>query len=96
MSDDQPKTTVEAGRCASCRWWDTEPYSEGMGVRRCTRIPEWWDATTWSTEGDFDRVWTPAATGILAFANDGSSYRADLLTLPAFGCVMWEPPANAE
>ena len=85
---------MDMPRCSTCRWWDIEPHDEGMGVSRCLRIPEWWDATTWSDEGD--RVWTAEANGILAFANDGSSYRADLLTLPNFGCVMHVADAPGE
>lgn len=58
-------------------------------ARKCTRIPEWFEATGWSPEGDF--VLKPEAADLLAFANDGSGYQAELLTLPTFGCVMHEP-----
>ena len=78
--------------CASCRHWDAQPYAESPHVRRCKRVPEWWNATTWD-EHTFDRVLTAAEKDTLAFANDGSSYAASLLTRPQFGCVMHEARA---
>jgi hypothetical protein len=55
------------------------------------RVIEWWNATCWGgAEDDYNLVWTPAAENTLAFAEDGSSYAARLLTRPTFGCVMWE------
>ena len=76
-------------RCATCRHWEREePYCRELSVNRCMRVVEWWDATIWNDSGD--RVLTPEAEGILAFANDASSYAATLLTLGEFGCVMHE------
>lgn len=77
--------------CATCRYWDAEPHHESLQVRQCLRVMEWWEATEWGDdEPDYCmRVWKPEAVDVLAFANDGSSYRASLLTRPEFGCVMW-------
>jgi hypothetical protein len=76
-------------RCATCKWWSDEPESASLSVRRCLRVLQWWDATEWDDDG-MDLKWTAEASGVLAFADDGSSYRAGLLTRPEFGCVMWE------
>ena len=86
--DTEKPAQATTGRCATCRHWDAEPHSENMQVHRCRRVLEWWEATSWDDDGE--RVWKPEAADVLAFTNDGSSYRADLLTRPEFGCVMWE------
>jgi hypothetical protein len=86
---DANQTTTAFPRCSTCKHWERdEPYSRELGVRRCMRVPEWWEATTWNN--DCARVWKPDMVGTLAFANDGSSYAATLLTLADFGCVMHE------
>lgn len=83
-----PHTTAFP-RCATCKHWERdEPYSRELGVKRCMRVPEWWEATEWNEEGD--RVWKPEMESTFAFANDGSSYAATFLTRAEFGCVMHE------
>lgn len=84
---------ADIGRCRTCKHWSPDRYLEEAPIeaRRCTRIPEWFEATGWNEDGDF--VVRGDLTGILAFANDGSGYHAQLLTLPEFGCVMHETHA---
>jgi hypothetical protein len=91
--------------CETCQFWEPEEYedrstytdddpaplSKRLRLRRCSRVIQWWDATQWDKDGQ--RVATPEAAEVLAFVNDGSSYRADLLTRPDFGCVMHQPQA---
>lgn len=77
--------------CETCRWWETtaDEYDERWksGVRRCMKIPMFWDSTKWDDDGE-RRI---LVSDSLAFAQDASDYSAVLLTLPNFGCVMHQP-----
>lgn len=77
---------TERATCETCRWWDAEWRYQSTEVRRCTRIPEYWDATRW-TDDEYETRITCNADD-LAFAQDGSDYRAMLLTRAQFGCVL--------
>lgn len=78
------------GRCASCRHWEsTADYSYPFEVRRCRAAPHWQEALRWTEDGDRQEL-LPEHAGRLAFAADGSGYRAELLTRAKFGCVQWE------
>ena len=78
--------------CKTCKHWDKpkeRSIGYGLGLGRCRNIPMFWDMTEWKEEGD-GRKFTAAAEGKLAFAQDGSDYRAFVLTKPEFGCVSHE------
>lgn len=83
------------GHCATCRYWEAdEDRLVPVELRRCRKVKMFWDATQWSE--DFDRrEFTPECATDLAFAQDGSDYRAELITRAEFGCVQWEPDPNA-
>jgi hypothetical protein len=66
-----------------------------MGLRRCSAVPQLWDATTWD-EDDFEEKLSEWYKDCLAFAEDGEHYSARLLTMPDFGCVMHEAGPNQE
>lgn len=75
-------------KCKTCRWWDPSEAKMGGLVRICTKVPMFWDATTWDDAGN--RSFTKEHADKLAFTQDASDYRADLLTRAEFGCVMHE------
>lgn len=77
--------------CASCKYWDlanTNYLEECLKVHPCTRVKQFRDVTEWSEK--FDRILKREFKDDLAFVNDGSSYRAELLTLADFFCAHWE------
>lgn len=73
--------------CKDCKYWNERKGSE-LGVRygRCDKVPTWWDAWEWRSDKD-DSVYVGTS---LAYAQDGSDYKAWLITLAEFGCVQWE------
>lgn len=82
-------------RCATCkhwnkkppRWWSTGQVPEGLG--HCTRAMVLWDACDW--DGDnLTRKLKPEFAGRRFFAQDGSDYRADVITAGTFFCADWE------
>lgn len=75
--------------CQTCRHWDAEAYYDQPEVHICRRIPQHWDAFMW--DEDDNNVLKPEYVDVLAFAMDGSSYSAKLLTKAEFGCVMHQP-----
>lgn len=58
-----------------------------LGVHPCTRVPMFWDATEWGPDGERRVFKNPKD---LAFVQDASDYRADLITRAEFGCVLHE------
>lgn len=79
--------------CATCKHWDRQkPMESGhkLGLGRCKNVPQLWDATDWDEEGlNFELV--EKYRDRKAFAEDGSSYMAHLLTMPDFGCISHTP-----
>jgi hypothetical protein len=77
--------------CATCAFWkapeDYETSAKSLGLRKCTAVPMFWDATEWSEDGDA-RQFRAEFKDTKAFAQDGSDYRAELWTKGDFGCVM--------
>ena len=75
--------------CETCKYWNFErgEYQEVKGLGKCERIVEIWEATEWSDEC----IRIELDPTCMAYAYDGSSYAAGLLTKPSFGCVMHEP-----
>ena len=80
-------------RCDQCKFWDrsdNHSLSYGLGLGVCAATRMFWDATEWSADDDGGRKFTEADKGVLAFTQDASDYRADLLTAPNFGCVQFQ------
>lgn len=77
--------------CETCKHWKTaeehEPW-QGFGLGRCQNVPMFWNATEWDEDGV--RTVRDQYKNIKAFTQDGSDYRAYLLTRPDFGCVSHE------
>ena len=79
MSDAIPSRV--AGRCDSCKHWESEPYLlERKGWKRCWRIED--DPNHTSDHG-------PKPESI-AYVQDTEGYHADIYTRGEFGCVLWE------
>lgn len=82
--------------CNNCKFWDiTEyhPIKEGQ-IGLCTRVNMFWDSTKWDKKDiqeDLDiRSLVDECKNDKAFVQDGSDYKAELLTLPTFGCNQFE------
>lgn len=83
------------GRCETCKWWGSGfTYPNGWGPvldepdasghRVCARTV---------THGEFtDAPFSVTDVAeMLAYAEDYDAHARGLWTLPAFGCVLWEP-----
>jgi hypothetical protein len=80
-------------KCEDCKHWskDTDgDYPDHFKLGKCKRVELFWDATEWEPPGYERQVLTEKARGNKAFVQDGSDYRAELLTLSDFGCVQFE------
>lgn len=79
-------------RCDECKHWNLKDEGAESGkllvVGVCTRAIPFWDATGWNKDGD--RVVDPKYAGRKFFAQDGSDYRAIVLTMPDFFCAEHE------
>jgi hypothetical protein len=83
--------------CGTCKHWEKPDPEAWYGIRRivghCNRIKMHDEATEWSRNDNDDSqssAMYKLKDGELAFVEDGSSYKADLFSLPEFGCVLWE------
>ncbi len=77
--------------CATCRHW-SDDVQERTGLpelRECEKIPHFEEAKEWNKNFNGSSVKAKYAD-VLAFAEDGSGYMANLLTMATFGCVMHE------
>lgn len=88
------------GFCKDCRNWSTkQPGEQGasIGVGQCTVVLNYFDVveqdeSKCNVEYSFsDDVLRPQYKGIKAVGLDGSGYRAELLTMPDFGCTNFAP-----
>lgn len=79
-------------KCKDCKFWtspeELQDYPTGIGVGKCNRVKMFWDNTYWDDE--FERALKPSAADHKAFVQDGSDYKASLLTKEDFGCVQFE------
>lgn len=81
--------------CADCKYWtkDTDMnYPQNIALGKCKRVKLFWDCTEWDEDsGDFGGlVLKKSAQGNKAFVQDGSDYKAELITFRDFGCVQGE------
>lgn len=79
--------------CGNCKHWgfpdeDDWLYRKTHGIlKKCMKIPLMYDAYEWVKDKDTLEFKDPS---ILAFAQDASDYRAELITKKEFFCNMWE------
>ncbi len=84
------------GRCATCQHWETDAdHTTPIEVRRCRFVPMWHNTLEWGTL-DYEEKFQPEFVGRLAFAVDGSTYYAALITAAEFGCVQWRAAEQSE
>lgn len=91
-------------RCDGCKFWDKDDREQrragDLTIRRCTKALQWWNVSEWTNEPDPAnecenlRVLAPEAVGLKMFTQDGSDYRADLLTAADFFCAHFESGAT--
>jgi len=80
--------------CKNCKHWklkDYPPRTKETGF--CTRLKMFWDATEWNydKEGEeLERSLKEEFQNEKAFLQDGSDYKAYLITMHDFGCVQFE------
>ena len=82
-------------RCKTCKHWAPIDPNERIafitGSGECQNTPEIWEVTERLEIDDYTRRHLkPAHAAVLAVVEDGSSYRARLVTMPDFGCVQHE------
>lgn len=71
--------------CKDCKHWDSGSDANGYtekGYGTCNKIHLGGSMVSDDEEVDLGQK--------LAFTEDGSGYKADLITLPTFGCLLWE------
>lgn len=84
-------------RCKTCAHWDAvspQEYGALRGAGICGAAPEIWTVTEskWEEDPVEEYLLLKAEhAGVLAMVADGSSYRAELVTMPDFGCVQHAP-----
>ena len=84
-------------RCKTCKHWvpeDPNEYGTLLGGGECHKAPQIWDVADKVDHPTDD--WTtvyklkPEHAAVLAVVEDGSAYKARLVTMPDFGCVQHE------
>ena len=84
-------------RCKTCKHWTPEgadDYGTLLGGGECGKAPQIWDVTE-QVDQDGDnwngtRMLKREHAAVLAVVEDGSAYKARLVTMPDFGCVQHE------
>jgi hypothetical protein len=81
-------------RCDQCKFWHSEkPHIIG----ECTKAKPFWEVSTWTRGGteDWERKLKAEFRDLKMFCQDGSDYRAYLLTKPDFYCAHFEGTDHA-
>jgi len=76
--------------CKNCVYWinDGNNQENSVGLGKCNAAIEFWDATTWSDDGEMEILEEFNETKL--FVQDGSSYAAALFTKPDFFCTSYK------
>lgn len=74
--------------CKNCAHWDKEDEYPNTNIRTCKKVVMLFNASEWDCETG-QLVLMPKYKDCLAFAQDGSDYRAYLITAAEFGCVQF-------
>lgn len=78
--------------CKTCVFWSYEPDDI---VGSCGAFKMFWDCAEWTKGGD-RLVLKEKYKDQLAFLQDGSDYKAHLLTVGDFGCVRHQEKIASE
>lgn len=81
--------------CGNCKHWGLDDeygylYDRNPELKKCMRIKLLDDCYEWVDREDGDVDYKLKDETMLAFTQDASSYRADLITKAEFMCNMWE------
>ena len=80
--------------CKNCKQWELKKDNLNMGY--CHKVKMFWDATEWNLEEEDElgelikRDLKSEFKNEKAFVQDGSDYKAYLITTHDFGCVQFE------
>jgi hypothetical protein len=85
--------TATMGLCVNCKFWKEKGYKSDGPLRICTRAERLWEASKWSDDliDDYGRpllVFKDPTSR--SFVEDRCDDYAALLTMPDFGCTLWE------
>ncbi len=81
--------------CATCRHWGKKGHHSGIpGLNECEKIPMLDGSTEWDRTASATVI-KKKYSDVLAFAEDGSGYMAQLVTFAEFGCVMHKAKPGA-
>lgn len=83
--------SVAEKQCSSCKFWEPEtPYERQIvaDLGTCRRAHMFWDVSEWNE--NYDRVLLPQHASDMMFVQDGSDYKAELLTRAIFWCAHFE------
>lgn len=75
-------------KCSDCKHWSPQDQYPVKRIGQCLNAIPLWEATEW--DEDFDRVLKEQYVNQRIFAQDGSDYRAVLLTVENFYCADWK------
>lgn len=85
------------GRCDQCVFWNKEEGRRIADVGLCSKAQALWEVTGWNEKWNEpgyneepERVLLTEYQDLKMFVQDGSDYRAILLTKPDFFCAHFE------
>jgi len=76
---------ISFNTCKNCKFWKTDDDEEIEGVHRCGAVMQLWNASEWDAEYEHRQI-KEEFKSKKSFVQDGSDYRADLITTAKFGC----------
>lgn len=80
--------------CKTCEFWkgtDGDYPRMPVQVRKCKKVKMFWDSTELDdNEDDPQLIFIDQGIEDLAFVQDASDYKAELITKADFGCVQWK------
>ena len=77
--------------CSDCKYWTTKTdssYPEHLHLGKCLKVKLFGNCIDWDDKGNVTLV--DEAKEDIAFVQDASDYRSELVTMGNFGCVEGE------
>ena len=74
--------------CKDCKHWKRNPLTLAgtLDMGYCQKVRQFWDVTEWWETHDEVVRKLKSNVDTKAFVQDGSDYRAELITMQDFGC----------
>jgi len=93
-----PELNAELGLCSSCKYWcrDKDKYGHysgeayHLGLGQCLKAKMLFDCVKWDDDAETTVFSESVVDDCKVFVQDGSDYRAWMLTKRGFGCVSWQ------